>query len=337
MKTPPGLIPAAEKAIRECVKNSNTVHGTGEVAEVARLVLELPTKLVREWTPYLKSGSLDIVGIFSHKTPKARWFDSRDKKPKSPELCDLLLVVECLESGVRNRRAMVIQAKLADANATAGQFTVSKGGPEIQRFLYTFWPQFTLTGLKQKPTAFNIKPKSLGKCKGTRYGCINVNALAPQSGWWIETTQPLPPLGFGGSNISVSCNGTFDAKVPLGQALHDMVNNKLGAALKKGNDWERLVTHLTEVASQRTTNKMPPPDVEAAGSTALPHRASASLYMTNPAIFYKSTNNNSYMTWFNGEPPNREKMKIVVDGKNPGMGIIYISLESPEWHMAAEK
>lgn len=342
MKAPTALIKAAEQAILDCRSTPNPVSGTGEVAEVARLVLQLPEKLVQRWSGHLAAGELDVLGVFAHKTPKARWTDPRNAKSQSPELCDLLLVLDCEEPSGRVRRALVIQAKVADAGCTTGQFTVEKNGPDIQRYLYTHWPDFTLTGLSPKPPAFKISPTPSGTCRGTRYACINVNAVAPASGWWLEDAQAAPPamlvgpssLGPSGTlSPSSGYDGTFQATVPLGQALHDMVAGTLGAPLTIGSDWERLVQHLEKVAEQRhKAGKKPPDVVAAAAGTLLPHVAAASLFMTDSLRFFDIKATDGYEVWGDGEPPGHERPLLTIGEQDPGFGIIYVRLVSPKWH-----
>ncbi|CAJ5451273.1 Uncharacterised protein [Burkholderia pseudomallei] len=335
MKAPLALAPAAEKAVRDCRIKPNPVSGAGEVAEVARLVLQLPDKLVHEWRPYLVSGELDVLGVFTHKSPKARWTDPRDGESRTPELCDLLLVLDCEESSGRTRRALVIQAKVADAGTETGQFTVGKNGPDIQRYLYAHWPAFKLTGLRSTPAAFNIQPAIPGQCPGTRYACINVNAPAPASGWWLEDAQPAipaaPTAASGALGTPVAYHGTFQATVPLGEALRDMVTGTLGAPLANGSEWERLVGHLERVAERRQKSSKAPPDVLAAHGTHLPHIAAASLFMTDAGKFFDSKAMEGHRRWANAEPPNDDRPLVVVDAQGPGFGIIYVRLVSPEW------
>ncbi|MEO8836194.1 MAG: hypothetical protein ABI364_05605 [Caldimonas sp.] len=57
------------------------------------------------------------------------------KKDCSPELGDLLFMLDCEDAGGRTQRAVLIQAKVA-SNGLAGQFSVYKGSPELQRYLY---------------------------------------------------------------------------------------------------------------------------------------------------------------------------------------------------------
>lgn len=108
MNAPPALTALAETAIRSCLGSTALVTGDGETAEVARLVLQLPAALVQAWSPMLAAGELDVVGVFSHKTPRARWTDPRTARSCEPELCDLLLVLDCEDLEGRTKRALVI-------------------------------------------------------------------------------------------------------------------------------------------------------------------------------------------------------------------------------------
>ncbi|MCS0582424.1 hypothetical protein NX784_12555 [Massilia pinisoli] len=127
-------------------------------------------------------------------------------------------------------------------------------------------------------------------------------------------------------------HGTFNATIPLGEALHAMVEGTLGAPLIKGSEWERLVEHLEKVAESRHNAGKQPPDVVAtATGTLLPHVAAASLFMTDAGAFFNEKAKTGYELWTNGEPPNDERPLVVVDGQAPGFGIIYVRLVSPEW------
>ncbi|WP_175958554.1 hypothetical protein [Burkholderia sp. BCC0405] len=332
MKVPSALITAAEKAIRDCRTQQNPVWGTGEVAEVARLVLQLPEKLVLEWRPYLQSGELDVLGVFAHKTPKARCTDWHGKS-RLPELCDLLLVLDCEEPSGRTRRALVIQAKVADPGSATGQFKVDKNGPDVQRYLYAHLPKFKLTGLRPTPKQFNIAPTAPGKCLGVRYACIDVNAPVPASGWWLEDAQPSIPVGLTASGAAAGYDGVFRATVPLGKALSDMVVGTLGEPLKSGGDWERLVDHLVKVGKRRyQAGKKPPDVVAAAAGTLLPHVAAASLFMTNATAFFETKAMSGHdVQWGRAEPPNDDRPRVILETQGPGFGIVYIRLVSPEW------
>lgn len=332
MNIPPVLTPAAEAAIRTCLSNTALVSGTGETAEVARLVLHLPEALVQAWSPFLAAGELDVLGVFSHKTPRARWTDPRTNKSREPELCDLLLILDCESFVGRTRRALVIQAKPA-STGTAGRFSVDKGSPEYQRYLYTHWPQFELTGLGSPlPPPFQIAPQPPGTCPGTRYACVNIAAPPTASGWWVEDAQPS-------ASTSGSYHGVHDATLPLGEALHRMVVGSLGAPLVHGSEWERMVSHLLAVAENRQKDGSKPPDVKATASgTVLPHMAAASLFMTNAHAFFDSKATSGYDNLdFQAHgsvtsPPGGDQVPLVAEAQSPGFGAIYIRIISPEWH-----
>lgn len=328
MHTPPTLTDLAEGAIRSCLGNSTLVSGAGEVAEVARLVLQLPNAIVSAWSSKLVAGELDVLGVFCHKTPKTSWTDFRTNTVRKPEFCDLMLVFDCDEGTARTRRALVIQAKTADTGASAGQFSIASGSEEYQRYLYAHLPKFKLTGLPRPATTpFDIAPNPLGGCPGVRYACVNVNAAAPASGWWIEVGQPaIPSLGI--------YHGRINATQSLGEALHQMLDGKLGAPLTAGSEWERVVLHLESAAKGRQKRKKTPPDVVAtAAGTVLPHMAAASLFISHPRSFFESkatsgANDGAYRS----EPPflSSDHLLSVPEGSD-GFGIIYVRVIAPEW------
>lgn len=71
------LAQLADTAISNCVGETTKVSGSGEVPEVARLVLGLPDRLVKSWTGELLSGRVQVNGVFCHSTPQAHWTDRR--------------------------------------------------------------------------------------------------------------------------------------------------------------------------------------------------------------------------------------------------------------------
>lgn len=327
------LATAAEAAVRTCLANPSLVLGTGETAEVARLVLHLPDALVNAWKPFMSAGELDVLGVFSHKTPKTRWVDPRTKETQSPELCDLLLVIDSTSAQGRARRALVVQAKPA-SSGSSGKFSVSKGSPEVQRYLYTHWPKFTLTGSGGSSiTAFDIAPLAVGTCPGTRYACVNVGANPPASGWWVEGKQAH-------ATKEGSYSGTFQATVPLGEALSDMVGGKLGAALTSDSDWKKLVEQLETVAENRQLLGKNLSDVVATASgTVLNHVKAASLFMTDASRFFDSKATCGHSYWGDDAlgsgaiPPNGERPAVIVEEEGVGFGVIYVRLILPEWRI----
>lgn len=331
MKAPSRLATAAENAIRACRVETNPVAGSGEVAEVARLVLQLPEKLTREWSKHLSGGELDVIGVFSHKTPKTSWTCTLDETVYRPELCDLLIVLDREDAGVRTKRALMIQAKVADPQAAPGDFIIAKDGEDAQRYLYAHLPHFRLTGLASKPAAFNITPSPNGSCLGSRYASINVDCATSNSGWWLERTQPVAPAK---PKILADYAGRYQANTPLGQALYEMLTGSLGAALTLGSEWERLVEHLMRVAEARERASKSPPDVRATASgTKLPHMSKAYVTFYDAPLFFecKATTGIETLQLMNIEPPERGGTPDLSEEMLPGFGILYVRLISPVW------
>lgn len=333
MNAPVALADLAEAAIRNCLGNTTLVAGSGETAEVARLVLQLPEELVSAWRQELTAGELDIIGVFCHKTPRARFNDTIAHWSGEPELCDLMLVVDSEDSGVRDRRALLIQAKLP-SGAASGQFLIETGTPEKQRYLYTNWPQFELTGLgRPLPPIFQIAPKPIGSCLGSRYACVDVSTPAPASGWLIEDAQAQVPN-------DGNYYGVQQATLPLGEALRRMLAGTLGAPLTSGSEWERLEKHLLAVAEHRSAAGKGPSDVKATASgTLLPHVAAASLFIRNSHVFFDSKATAGYRLsgaheiGGNSPPIDSERPRLIHEEEFFGYGVIYIRVVSPEWRL----
>lgn len=326
------LAAAAERAIRACRGAASPVHGSGEVAEVARLVLQLPQELTREWSKHLSTGELDVIGVFSHKTPKTSWTGKLDQKTYQPELCDLLLVFDIENAGDRTKRALMIQAKVADPKMNLGGFIIGKDGEDVQRYLYVHLPPFTLTGLDSAPDYFDIRPSTDGSCLGSRYAGIKVVASTPDSGWWLEKKQPTAPEN---PKAMSDYAGKYNADIPLGQALYEMLTGSLGAELTSGSEWERLVQHLLDVATKRDDLGRSPPDVKAAAAgNKLPHfsKSSIALYDARQFFEHKACTGYETLDFVKSAPPDREGTPGLSEEMHPGFGIIYVRLISPVWH-----
>ncbi|WP_322071934.1 hypothetical protein [Paraburkholderia bannensis] len=358
MKAPTSLIAAAEKAILECRNAASPVRGSGEVAEVARLVVSLPENLVNEWAPHLSAGRLEITGVFTHQTPKALWTDPRTGDDQSPELADLLVIVESNDAWGSTQRALLVQAKVADARRTDGRFTLAKKGPAVQRYLYAHWPPFKLTGLTAHSRQFNIAPRVAGTCPGSRYASINVNTPAPDSGWWVEAAQPAIPTKPGPASPGASStatarvpadprdpvsvvdyDGSFDATVSLGEALREMILGTLGTPLDKDPEWKGVVDHLIAVATQRDVAGMKMPGVFATSAgVKLEHIVTANrvmkfaptyvgpyLLLNEDTVVHHSGNVGSW-------PPGRDgTFEPFIEAWPGGFGIIHMRLSSAEW------
>lgn len=334
MHAPQVLADDAEVAIRTCLSNGTLVAGDREEAEVARLVLHLPSELVKAWQPSLAAGSLEVSGWFAHKTPKAKFTDPRTGKRRGPELCDLVVVVDVHEPAGTERRALMLQVKMADKGAAAGQFTVAAGDPDLQRCFYAHLPPFQLTGIPKhrRGPDFVITPAPLGTCKGTRYACVNTTAAAPASGWWVELGQaPVPASGI--------YSGTLHATVTLGEALRQVIEGSLGAHVVPGSQWERVVDHVMLVAKTREAKGDPPPDVVAkATASALPHSASASLFLSNGPSIFKVFDLFASVEWpelidIRGSyaPPIGQEPVLDLHGRPPGFGVLHVQVSAARW------
>ena len=266
----------ANQEIAGCVSNTSRVLGTGEVAEVARLVLGLPDLLVNKWRPYVAAGTLEVEGVFCHASPQAKWINPFSKKippeEKHPELCDLIIVVESTGSGSSpaGKRAALIQAKLG----TNKSMKISGHGPSVQRFMYANWPAFDLAGKPMgKLINVQIRPTPNGTCQGTRYACVDVG----NQRWDVEASQASEVVSHSSFG---QYSGTFKASDTLGDFLVAMLGGASGANCT-GN-WEGLVKHLQNLAIVRLLTGQSLAGVKAAASTsALSHAARAIAYVSH--------------------------------------------------------
>lgn len=269
------LTALAETAISKCVGDTTNVKGLGEIAEVARLVLGFPERLVKLWGQELLVGKIEVDGVFCHSTPEAHWNDPTSVPPaeKHPELCDLLIVVDDYSShGGRERRALLLQAK----QGSGGMFQVGSGGPCIQRYMFANWPEFYLVG-RPLPNLVDVDlaPATPGTCPGSRYALVDTSAVTGQ--WSLEAVQARSINPFSSFN-DYACKE--QAPMILGQALVSMLKGDLGSSCK--GQWGRLVSHLLKLAQERTAENRQPAGVKSSTVGAvLPHSVHASTFVNS--------------------------------------------------------
>jgi len=349
MKFPDALSSLAEQAILDARNDQSIVSSAkdGEVSHVAKVVLHLPDALVNLWAPFLKSGTLTVQSVFCHKTPKAKHYSDFKKKNVMPEFGDLLLITNLQSGGADDRRAMLLQAKMGNQNGNPGEFDLASGGDAIQRAMYAHWPSVGLTGLGKRPRPiFNLAPNPPGSCKAARYACIDPSPSIGSSGWSIEDSQPnqVPPY----------C-GRFQAKVPLGDALVEMLSGELGASLISDPEWSRAVAHLIAVANLRDSASRKPPDVVVvSGVTKAPHTSQAMNLMADdgPSSYF-GINNGNYPLYLEGNDPlwrwsdqfamifrklnpkrfniHGPRVPIDVEEGDRGFGVIFVGAFNPVW------
>lgn len=267
------LAQQANAAIDQCMLDTSQVVGSGEVAQVARLVLGLPNLLVDAWRPHIASGWIEVEGVFCHATPNAYWDDPQSTRTppeqRQPELCDLMIVVDtgATRGSPLETRAMLVQAKLGES----GAIKISSGGPAAQRYMYANWPLFDLCGLPLPPLkGVNIAPPLAGTCRGSRYACVDVSNRT----WTFEAAQAPVVSPFNRLDDYAS---TVFTSASLGAEL---VATLIGQAGEKcAGDWARLVYHLQRLAVARLFEGRHPAGVKAqVGATPLSHACRASTF-----------------------------------------------------------
>lgn len=266
------LTALAEAATSQCVGDTSNVAGTGEIAEVARLVLGLPDRLVKSWGPQLHLGKIEVDGVFCHATPQAFWTDPYNAPHlQHPELCDLLIVLDDYPPhGARQRRAFLLQAK----RGQSGMFAVGTGGPSVQRYMYANWPKFDLVG-RPLDDLLNVQlaPPSPGQCPGSRYALVD-DTSSPKR-WSIEVTQAQPIIPSTSFN-DYACQVL--APIGLGEALVGMMSGTVGSQCN--GDWGCVVAYLLKLAKEREAENRQPAGVKSSTSgVILAHSAHASTFV----------------------------------------------------------
>ena len=176
--------------------------------------------------------------ILIHAAPKVRFKDGITGKPDTRELGDLLIVIDHLRGGaVADRRAVLVQAKLADAT---GLLCLGVSGV-AQRNLYLRWPKFTMpSGYKSHERDLNDKSCKGLAVDGCRFGGINLHG--PLRDWkQIQTARQM----------------STRRKTSLGTSITRMASGTAGReAVSGGTDpWSELVDELLTVTLSLTHPK----------------------------------------------------------------------------------
>ncbi|WP_165191652.1 hypothetical protein [Caulobacter soli] len=228
---------------------------TNEPDAVAAVVSAGIPRAAAAWRPIL--GPLgrraDIVGIFTHCTPKVEFTDGAGDLQHC-ELADLLIVVDDVTGASPDRRAMLVQAK----QGAPPTKTLTESGDLVQLELLSTWPSFTFY---QKP--YFRADRDIG-ASGTpgrvsqsgEYGMIDLQARPP--GW--AHAAPANPL-------------IFAAQSTLGLLLARMVCGAAGREVTIGGSdpWSDTVETLLQVTFH-------------AAAASYPGRPSRGV--STPAYFY---------------------------------------------------
>lgn len=170
---------------------SSLAAARNEVDFIEAVVLSGVPGIAAAWRPILAGSgiALSIIGVFCHKTPLASF-----KTSSRCELADLLIVVDDVTGGaVQDRRAVLVQAKLA---TSAGQVSIGTGGPSVQLDLYEHWHLFTLS------SGYDPRSRDFGACTlpgatldDGRYGIIDQFGASPLWTQVEPTTSPMKAAG----------------------------------------------------------------------------------------------------------------------------------------------
>lgn len=209
---------------------------TGEVSAVKSVVLDGFDMIAMSWMPILRSlgYQLNLSAVFTHGRPHVV------SSAGTCELADLLIVVDdVVASTVRDRRAVLVQAKVLKQ----GQIKL-RGREKVQFDLMSVWPSF-----KFKDATYDTRsrdfhdPNAPGAPDNAgEYGGIELGGL--QREW----TQYLMGSQYG-----------FTAAHPLGDYLVQMLEgrNYYGReAIPHGSDdWSFTVDELMRVTAANFVTK----------------------------------------------------------------------------------
>jgi hypothetical protein len=121
-------------SIHTAIHNALIRHPTSEHQIIANLVWELPRAV--NLIPLTRGWSIRSAGIFVHAQPLVKSKSFPSVRPKSVEIGDLLLLrTEVCGGQVKNRHAMLLQAKMVS-------HLPAKPDNSNQHHLYANWPSF---------------------------------------------------------------------------------------------------------------------------------------------------------------------------------------------------
>lgn len=279
------LATAANTAIDQATLDGTYITDTSEPALVARLVANLPRRLVQAWTPHVQAGSLHVSSAFCHHKPSVHWVSALGKG--QPELADLVLTVVSRAPATKRmtERVLLVQAKTADEN---GFFTLSQTTEHKQRYMYANWMPFTFRGVHpssnaipptRRATGLNIASNP-GPDLGTRYAGVS---LSSNPTWNLENGAVIwsPTAKRGRTSVTQfeHCRAQrLNGSLPLGDALEAMYSRTLGREfVRRTDDWSTVVEYLFEHASQLSSlihvkHARGAPVVPLAAASAFTHR-----------------------------------------------------------------
>lgn len=274
----------------------------GEVKAAHAATLAGASQCALAWSPILGQlgCSVTSIGVFTHASPQVKFFDTISNTDQRRELADLLVVIDFTKNNATDRRAQLIQAKLAE---DCGQIVLDKSGT-AQRNLYLKWPKFTMPSSYDQHDRDLNDPSSAGSATdGCRFGGISLNS--PVRSW---------------SQIPTAFNMDVRQGVALGSTLAAMLDGSAGrAAVIGGTDpWSTLVDELID----KTQNTNFP------RSSSVP-RQSMSLSFSH-RIYSQNKNVHAHAGYFDCTP-DRDVPDGVSGGEpSEGISILHIIVEQSD-------
>ena len=237
-KIVPILASTANSAINRALKCGAPALGlhvpTKETEFVAAVLLGALPDIARGWQPELNAQGLsaEFVGVFCHGSPMAT-FNGHSTNSRTCELADLLVVFEETTGGVvGQRRAVLIQAKMA---SPGGGKTLTGHGELTQLGLYSGWPRFELGA------GFSSGWRDFSTCTycGNNNHCGRYGLIDKKSHLWHQQS-PDRTMPSGGDEL-----GTFLARMISNQHAYGR------EATGTKDDWSRTVDDLMRITFKR--------------------------------------------------------------------------------------
>ena len=239
-----------------------------EVGFVAAITLGGVPGIASAWAPLLRPHgySLKIDGVFCHAAPVVAFKGGQGPRVHC-ELADLLVVTDHLDqTGRLERRASLIQAKMA----SKARRVSLKGRSSVRQLdLYQSWPAFTFEEAVYGSKSYDLR--SLGQGDAGSFGVIdrhfrNSPGMPPR--WTQHHARPTP--------ASVTNEPSF------GGFLAHMIGGKVGAcgrvAVPGGSDdWSEVVDLLLRVTYNKAFRHAP-----TLGAPSTRRGTTAIAYLTGP-------------------------------------------------------
>ena len=294
---------AANQAIGKVLQHGSAkMHAPprSEVGFVAAVTLGGIEAIAKAWEPILAVAglSLDLTGVFCHAAPIVNFTGSKGRA-KSCELADLLVVVDVTSAGVLERRAALIQAKMARA---AGRVSLSGMSTVTQLDLYQNWYVFDFKDAAYGMSRVNFIPYGDAAYSGT-FGVIDRHFRNVPI-WTQHAARPTPLLT--AQHVML---GTFIAEMARGSGAG--YGRRATPSLK--TDWSKTIERLLSVTYARAFHHK-----ATSGAASAPRgvTACACLSFATAATLAKPV-----LAGWDGEPPDVSFRED--DGRPSGISVLH--------------